>query len=312
MENPFKYSDDNKRYHTLYYHNKHTFGERVFKAVLDGGFTCPNKDGTCGFGGCTYCISGGSEFSGIGSVKEQYDKERERIFKKWGKVKLIPYFQSGTSTHAPLEKLKSIFDEAVNFEDAIGLSIATRADCLDENKIAYLKELSQKTYLTVELGLQTTFDETAEKINRGHSFGEFLKAYSLLKEAGVRVCVHLINGLPGETKEMMIENAKVVGALKPNALKIHLLHIMKGSKIADEFEKGFFKEMSFGDYIDVVCSQLEYIPEKTVIERITGDGSKDKLIAPLWSKDKIKVLGTIDKTLFEKDTYQGKKAMSEK
>ncbi len=306
MKSPFKYSDDNKRYHTLYYHNKHTFGGRIFKAVLDGGFTCPNKDGTCGFGGCTYCISGGSEFSGKGTVKEQYEKERERIFKKWGKVSLIPYFQSGTSTFAPLDTLKSLFDEAINFEDAVGLSIATRADCLDEDKINYLKELSEKTYLTAELGLQTIFDKTAETINRGHSFDTFLKTYSLLKKAGIRVCVHLINGLPGETKEMMVESAKVIGRLKPDAMKIHLLHIMEGSRISKDFAEGLFEEMSFDDYIDVVCRQLEYIPKETVIERITGDGSKDKLIAPLWSKNKIAVLGTIDKALFERDTYQGK------
>ena len=307
MKSPFEFSDDNKRYHTLYYHNKHTFGSRIFKAVLDGGFTCPNKDGTCGVGGCTYCISGGSEFSGNGDIKAQYEKERERIFRKWGKVGLIPYFQSGTSTHAPLETLKKLFDEAVNFEDAVGLSIATRADCLDKEKISYLKEISHKTYLTVELGLQTTFDKTAERINRGHSFNDFLETYSLLKEAGIRACIHIINGLPGETKEMMVENAKIIGNLNPDALKIHLLHIMEGSRIAKDFKDGLFEEMSFEDYIDVVCRQLEYIPKETVIERITGDGSKDKLIAPLWSKNKIAVLGTIDKTLFERNTYQGKK-----
>ncbi len=306
MENPFKYSDDNKRYHTLYYHNKHTFGGRIFKAVLDGGFTCPNKDGACGFGGCSYCISGGSEFSGKGSVKEQFEKEKERIFKKWGKVGLIPYFQSGTSTYAPLEKLKALFEEAVSFEGAVGLSVATRADCLDKDKINYLKELSKRTHLTVELGLQTTFDKTAEIINRGHSFEDFLSTYSLLKEKGIRICVHIINGLPFETKEMMIENARVLGRLKPDGMKIHLLHIMQGSRIAEDFKKGVFSEMTFEDYIDVVCRQLELLPAETVIERITGDGSKDKLIAPLWSKNKIAVLGTIDKTLFERNTFQGK------
>ena len=299
--NKFKYSQDNKRYHTLYFHNKAIFGRRIFKAALDGGFSCPNK------GGCTYCISGGSEFSADSrlSVSEQIRLERERIHKKYKDADLIAYFQANTNTFAPLKKLKELYEEALACENVVGLSIATRADCIEDDVLEYLAELSQRTYLTVELGLQTIHDETAEKINRGHSFDCFLKTYKRLKEKNIRVCVHLIDGLPDETFDMMVETAKVVGALKPDGVKIHLLHIMEGTVMHQQFLWGEVKEMAFDDYIKTVCTQLTYLPEETVIERITGDGSKDKLIAPLWSKDKIKVLGTIDKYMADNDLYQG-------
>ena len=300
--NKFKYSHDNKRYHTLYFHNKAVFGRRIFKAALDGGFSCPNK------GGCTYCISGGSEFSADSrlSVSEQIRLERERIHKKYKDADLIAYFQANTNTFAPLKKLKELYEEALACENVVGLSIATRADCIEDDVLEYLAELSQRTYLTVELGLQTIHDETAEKINRGHSFDCFLKTYKRLKEKNIRVCVHLIDGLPDETFEMMKETAKVVGALKPDGVKIYLLHIMQGTVMHQQFLKGEVKEMTFDDYIKTVCTQLVYLPAETVIERITGDGSKDKLIAPLWSKDKIRVLGTIDKYMNDNNLYQGK------
>ena len=299
--NKFKYSQDNKRYHTLYFHNKAIFGRRIFKAALDGGFSCPNK------GGCTYCISGGSEFSADSrlSVSEQIRFERERIHKKYKGADLIAYFQANTNTFAPLKKLKELYEEALACENVVGLSIATRADCIEDDVLEYLAELSRRTYLTVELGLQTIHDETAEKINRGHSFDCFLKTYKRLKEKNIRVCVHLIDGLPDETFDMMVETAKVVGTLKPDGVKIHLLHIMEGTVMHQQFLWGEVKEMAFDDYIKTVCTQLTYLPEETVIERITGDGSKDKLIAPLWSKDKIKVLGTIDKYMADNDLYQG-------
>lgn len=299
--NKFKYSNDNKRYHTLNYHIKSVFGRRIFKASLDGGFTCPNK------GGCTYCVSGGSEFSADSkiSISEQIRLERERIHKKYQDVDLIAYFQANTNTFAPLEKLKSLYEEALECENVVGLSVATRADCIEDDVLDYLEELSKRTYFTVELGLQTVFDETAERINRGHTFECFLNTYKKLKERNIRVCIHLINGLPGETFEMMVETAKVVGSLKPDAVKIHLLHIMQGTVMHKQFLNGEFEEMSFDDYIKTVCTQLTYLPAETVIERITGDGSKDKLVAPLWSKDKIRVLGTIDKYMNDNDLYQG-------
>ena len=299
--NNFKFSQDNKRYHTLYFHNKSVFGRRIFKAALDGGFSCPNK------GGCTYCISGGSEFSADSrlSVSEQIRLERERIHKKYENADLIAYFQANTNTYAPLERLKELYEEALSCENVVGISIATRADCIKDDVLEYLAKLSERTYLTVELGLQTIHDKTAKKINRGHSFECFLNTYKKLKEKNIRVCVHLIDGLPGETFEMMVETAKVIGGLKPDGVKIHLLHIMQGTVMHQQFLNGAVKEMAFDDYIRTVCTQLTFLPEETVIERITGDGSKDKLVAPLWSKDKIKVLGTIDKYMADNDLYQG-------
>ena len=302
----FKYSSDNKRYHTLNYHIKNVFGRRVFKATLDAGFSCPNK------GGCTYCTSGGSEFSPDSKipVKEQIKLERERIHKKYPDIDIIAYFQANTNTFAPLEKLKQLYEEALSCENVVGLSIATRADCIEDDVLDYLEELSKRTYLTVELGLQTIHDKTAEKINRGHSFECFLKTYKRLKEKNIRVCVHLIDGLPGETFEMMVETAKVIGGLKPDAVKIHLLHIMQGTVMHKQYLNGEVEEMAFDDYITTVCTQLTYLPEETVIERITGDGSKDKLVAPLWSKDKIRVLGTIDKYMADNNIYQGQNTHS--
>ncbi|MBR2915984.1 MAG: TIGR01212 family radical SAM protein, partial [Clostridia bacterium] len=182
-DSPFLYSLDNKRYHTLNYYLKNKYGKRVMRASLDAGFSCPNIDGKCAVGGCTYCISGASEFTEKGSISAQLKKEEERIFKKYGKTPLIAYFQSHSNTYAPLEILKEKYKEALSFPSVIGLSVATRPDCLEKEKIDYLKELSKRTNLSVELGLQTISDETAKKCNRGHNFNTFLKAFSQLKEA---------------------------------------------------------------------------------------------------------------------------------
>ncbi len=309
MRNEFLYSLDNKRYHTLNYHIKQKFGTRVFKAVIDAGFTCPNIDGTCGKGGCTYCTSGASEFTNSSeiSVKEQIELEKARIYKKWGKVPVIAYFQAHTNTYAELEILKKLYEEALAVEGVVGLSIATRPDCLEPEKIAYLKELSEKTYLTVELGLQTIFDETAKKINRGYLFETFEKTFNQLKQNGIRVCVHLIDGLIDETPEMMVESAKVLGKMNPDGVKIHLLHIMKDTVCESQLIKGRLDTMSMNEYIETVCNQLRYLPQECVIERITGDGSKENLIAPRWSTNKIAVLGGIDKFMADNNFYQGDK-----
>jgi radical SAM protein (TIGR01212 family) len=309
MKSDFLYSLDNKRYHTLNYHIKQKFGTRVFKAVIDAGFTCPNIDGTCGRGGCTYCTSGASEFTNSSeiSVKEQIELEKERIYKKWGKVPVIAYFQAHTNTYGELSHLKKLYEEALSVEGVAGISIATRPDCLETEKIAYLKELSEKTYLTVELGLQTIFDETAKKINRGYLFETFEKTYKMLKESNIRVCVHLIDGLIDETPEMMIESAKVLGKLNPDGVKIHLLHVMKDTVCESQLIKGQLDTMSMNEYIETVCNQLRYLPEACVIERITGDGSKENLIAPRWSTNKIAVLGGIDKFMADSNFYQGDK-----
>ncbi len=307
MERPFPYADDNKRYHTLYYHLKQVFGKRVFKASIDAGFTCPNLDGTRGIGGCAYCQGGSGAFTPGPklSVTEQLQIEQARIHKKWKDAPVIAYFQAHTNTYAPLPVLRSLYEEALGTEGVCGLSIATRADALETATIDYLAELSRRTYLTVELGLQTVHDETARRINRGHSYAEFLAAYQCLKERGVRMCIHLIDGLPGETRVMMLETAQVVGRLRPDAVKLHLLHILRGTPLAQEYAAGKLKPMTRDAYIDTVCSQLELLPQETVVERVTGDGQREMLLAPLWSLDKIAVLGGIDRELAHRDSFQG-------
>lgn len=303
----FCYTLDNKRYHTLNYHLVNTFGEKVYKAVIDAGFTCPNIDGKCGFGGCSYCSDGSGEFTNdsILSVTEQLQAEYERIAKKHPSPKLIAYFQAHTNTYAPIEILRAKYNEALEFSNVVGLSVATRADCIDEEIADLLKEYTQKTYLTVELGLQTANDKTAEKFNRGYDFSMFLKAYKLLKNRNIRVCVHIINGLYGETKADMLNTAKTVGKLKPDAVKIHLLHIVRGTEYENLYNQDKLVPMTKDAYVDVVCQQLEVLPAETVIERITGDGGRETLIAPRWSLDKISVLGAIDKEMAARNTYQG-------
>lgn len=310
MENKFPYSDDNKRYHTWNYHLRHTFGTKVMKISLNAGFTCPNIDGFKGVGGCTYCSSEGSgDFAGDPSLRllEQFDEVRTRMHKKWSEGKYMPYFQAHTNTYAPVSVLRQCFEPLLRQKDVVGLSIATRADCLGDDVVEYLADLNKRTYLIVELGLQSIFDKTGERINRCHTYAEFLDGYNKLRERNIRVCVHLIDGLPGETKEMMIESAKAVAALKPYCVKLHLLHILKGTPIAAELERGEFKLLKLEEYVDIIVSQLEVFSPETVIQRLTGDGAKDSLIGPLWSLKKFVVLNEIDKEMLRRDTYQGAK-----
>ncbi len=307
MKNPFEYSFDNKRYHTLAYHNKITFGEKIFKAVIDAGFTCPNKDGKCGYGGCIFCDGGSGYFTDKGTVSQQIEKELLRIRKKTPDAKAIAYFQANTNTYADVKKLREIYEPILNYEGIAGISIGTRADCLDEEVLDFLQELSGKTYLTVELGMQSVHEKTIEFIRRGYSHEAFLKGYEVLKKRGVRVCLHIINGLPGETTDDMIETVCQTGKLEPDAVKIQLLHIIKGTELEKLYNEKCFETMTMESYIETVVSQLEHLSPETVIERITGDGDKSKLVAPKWSTNKIAVLGGIDKAQAEKNSFQGKR-----
>lgn len=305
--NPFPFSDDNKRYHTLSYHNRHTYGKRIFKAVIDAGFTCPNIDGTRGLGGCIFCDGGSGYFTASDrlSVREQYLLEEKRIREKYPTAGIIAYFQAHSNTYCTPGRLNAVLSEAVSCGTE-GISIATRADCIDEEKADIIASLPVP--VTVELGLQTVFDETAARINRCHSFAEFLEGYRLLKNKKIRVCVHIIDGLPGENRENMLETARVLGRLRPDGVKIHLLHVIKGTRLCEMYESGEYTPLEKAEYIDTVIGQLELLPPETVIERITGDGDKKKLAAPLWSADKISVLGGIDKRMAELGTYQGRLA----
>lgn len=310
MENKFKYSNDNKRYHTWNYHLHHKFGCKVFKVALNGGFTCPNIDGSKGTGGCIYCLGGSGDFAGdpAHSILTQFDEVKERMHKKWKDAKYIPYFQAHTNTYAPASVLRAQFEPVLAQENVVGISIATRADCLADDVLEYLSELNERTYLIVELGLQTIFDETGEKINRCHTYADFLEGYEKLRARNINVCVHLIDGLPGETTEMMVQSAREVARLKPHCVKLHLLHVLKGTRLADMYANGEFSLMTREDYVETIVNQLEVFPEETVIQRLTGDGGRDSLIGPLWSLKKFVVLNEIDKLMLKRDTYQGAKA----
>lgn len=307
--NTFKYSSDNKRYHTLHYYNMQKFGERVYKAPINAGFTCPNIDGKKGSGGCIYCDGGSGYFtdSKTVSVKNQLRHQIQLIHLKHPSAKINAYFQSYSNTYAGVDVLRERFEQVFEFPGVIALSAATRADCLTDGVLNYLKELSARTNLTVELGLQTVHDATAEKINRGHSFAEFSEGFYKLKSLGIRTVVHIINGLPNEDDDMMLKTAEVLGQMKPDGVKIHLLHVIKGTALEQMYNKGDYIPLEKEQYVNITVKQLELIPAETVIERLTGDGEKRKLAAPLWSMDKISVLGAIDKMQADIDSYQGKK-----
>ncbi len=306
--NPFPFTDDNKRYHTWNYFLNRKFGQKVYKVALDAGFTCPNIDGRCGFGGCSYCSSSGSgDFAGDkrDPIPVQYQTGLEQMRKKWENAKGIAYFQAHTNTYAPIETLRELYRAALQLPDLAGISIATRADCLSHEVLELLSELNRSTFLTVELGLQTVSDVTARRIGRGHDHETFLQGFFALKERGIPVCVHIINGLPGETKEDMLRTAREMARIQPDFLKIHLLHIMKNTRIAKEYEAGEFAAMGFEEYVTTVCDQIELLPPELVLQRLTGDAPRQLLIAPLWSADKKRVLNAIDAELVKRGSCQG-------
>ncbi len=309
MYNPFPYSLDNKRYHTWNWFLQNKFGSKVTKIALNGGFTCPNIDGTKGVGGCSYCLGGSGEFAGspAESVTDQFRKIAAKMSNKWQNTKYIPYFQANTNTYAPLSKLKALYEEALSQENVVGLAISTRPDCISDEVLDYLSELNNRTYLLVELGLQSIFDETGDRINRCHTYSEFEDCYMRLKARGINVCVHLIMGLPGETHDMMLKSVKKVASLKPECVKLHLLHILKGTKMANEYENGEFRCMELSEYVKVIVDSLELLPPETTVQRLTGDGARDSLIAPLWSLKKFVVLNEIDKEMVRRNTMQGAK-----
>lgn len=307
-KNPFENSDTNKRYYTYDCYLKRRFGKKCVKISLDGGFTCPNIDGTISKGGCIFCSEKGSgDHTPPCNIplKEQFELGKKIIENKWKDVFYIPYFQAHTNTYAPLDVLRAKFDEALTLDNTVGLSISTRPDCLSDEVVDYLAELSERTYLTVELGLQSAKDDTLRLINRGHTFAQFVSGYEKLAMRNINVCIHIINGLPRETYSDMMDTARRVAALSPHALKIHLLYILKNTPLAVMYERGEFEAMERDEYVKTVCDQLEIMPKDTVIERVTGDGVKDDLIAPLWSTKKTVVTNEIDKEFAKRNTYQG-------
>ena len=307
--NPFKFSDDNKRYYTWNYYLKHRFHQKVFKVPLNANFSCPNRDGTCGYGGCTFCGSLGSgEYAGNihDDLKAQFADRKQMMQKKWPNGGCIAYFQAYTNTYAPLETLKATFDPFIQRDDVLAISIATRADCLEDDKIAYLQSLTKEKEIWVELGLQSIYDKTANLCNRGHNFAQFLDCIQRLENTDIKIAVHLINSLPYETQEMMIESARVVGSLPIHAMKIHMLHVMEHTTMAKQYKEKPFPVQTLEEYVDTVIKQLEVIPEHIIMQRLTGDGVKELLITPSWTIKKVNVLNTIDKEMKARNTWQGR------
>ena len=305
----FIYSDSNKRYHTLDYFYKHKFNSKVFKVSLNGNFTCPNIDGTKGTGGCIYCSNGSGEFAGNpkDDLVKQFNEVKDIISKKWPNSKYIAYFQANTNTYASLNILKEKYESVINLPNVIGLSIATRADAITDECLDYLTELKNKTYLTIELGLQTIHEKTSNLINRCHTLKEFEDMVYKLRERNINVVVHIINGLPYETKEMMIDTVKYLNKLDIQGIKIHMLSIVKNTKLEKLYKDRPFHILTKEEYIDIVCQELEYLRPEIVINRITGDPKKEDLIEPNWLIKKFCVLNDIDKEMKKRNIYQGDK-----
>lgn len=305
--NPFLYSDTNKRYHTYDYHMRRLFGKKCCKLSIDAGFTCPNRDGTCGVGGCSFCSARGSgDFTSLApSITKQMEAQAKLLAGKWVNTAYIAYFQAFTGTYAPVSVLQRYYSEALAFPGVVGLSVATRADCLPSDVVSYLHQLHETTHLTVELGLQTMHDRTAKMMNRGHTFEDFLRGYERLK--GLNVCIHLINGLPGETEEDMLETVRAVAALRPYAVKLHVLQVLQGTPLARMYAEAPFPVLSMDEMVRLVCKELELLPPETVIARLSADSRAGDLIAPDWVRGKRAFFNAIDQSMQKQDLWQGKR-----
>ncbi len=306
--NQFQYTNTNKRYYTLDYFYKQKFHSKVFKVSLNAGFTCPNIDGTVGTGGCIYCSNLGSgEFAGNQNLSliEQFEEIKQKMEQKWSNGKYIGYFQAHTNTYAPLPILKEKYESILALDNVIGLSIATRPDAITEECMDYLEELSKKAYLTVELGLQTIHEQTSKFINRCHTLECFETCVKELRKRNINVVVHIINGLPYETKKMMLATTNYLNQFDIQGIKIHMLHILKHTKLGILYEQKPFSILTREQYVDIVCDQLEQLRPDIVIHRITGDPDTNELIEPTWLCKKFCVLNEIDKELARRETYQG-------
>jgi len=297
------------RFYDLNTYYRNIFGCRVQKITVDAGLNCPNRDGTISKYGCIYCNSKGS---GTGaharglSVSEQLVSGKAVLSKKYNAKKFIAYFQSFSNTYAPYENLKSLYDEALSVEDIAGLSIGTRPDCINEPVLNLLQNYSKDYLVWMEYGLQSANDSTLLLINRGHDFECFRKAVELTKGRNIKICAHVILGLPGEEKNQMLETAKAVGELQIDGIKIHLLYVVKGTKMEELYINGRFRCLDQEEYCGIVCDFLELLPEEMVIQRLTGDPHRDELVAPVWALEKAKTLFLIKNTLEKRDSWQGK------
>ena len=307
MNNPYPYSNDNKRYQTINYYFRNTYHQKVAKIPLNAGFTCPNRDGTKGIGGCTFCSSMGSGDSILcfdDTLQKQYKEGLKRMQNKWPDCIGFAYFQSYSNTYAPLAILKKVYDPFFKDPDIPGVAIATRADCLSDEIIDYLNHQDKEVWL--ELGLQSVHETTMEKCNRKHSTQIVFYWIDKLKSTNIKTCVHIINGLPNESKSDMLETVKQISKHNPDAIKIHMLHLIEGTQMAKEYEEHPFHILTLEEYVDIVVDQLELLPQEMIIERLTGDGIAKDLIKPKWTIKKTIVTNEIDKLMVKRNTWQGK------
>lgn len=300
---------ENKRYRTLNFELRKIFGKKVMKLSLDGGFTCPNRDGSIGTEGCIFCSEKGSgEFTEDCnlSIIEQMKRQKEILNKKWDTNLVIPYFQSFTSTYDNVNNLKGKYEEALSFEGAVGLAVATRPDCLEDEKIELLSQINQEKYLWIELGLQTIHKKSSQFIRRGYPLETFEETLEKLNRKNIKTVVHLIVGLPGESKADFLDTVKYISRKNIWGVKFHLLHVLKNTDLENYYNKTKFPLLEKNEYINIICDAVELLPEKMVVHRVTGDGKKSDLIGPKWSLDKLRVLSGIDMELKKRDSYQGK------
>ncbi len=311
MENSFKYSNSNKRYYTLDYYYKNKYNCKISKISLNMGLSCPNKDGTKGTGGCVYCSKMGSgEYAGEINkpLKEQFESVKKIMLHKWPDSKFIAYFQANTNTYGPLDKLVKAWEEVLTYDNVVGINISTRPDSITNECYEELDKLNKKTDLVVELGLQTIHDKTSKLINRCHTLKEFDDAVDELNKREIKVLVHIINGLPGESKEDMLETVKYLSKKNIWGIKIHMLNVLKDTKLYEMYKEKPFHILTKEEYVDIVCDELELLREEVVINRLTADGKLEDLVEPKWIIKKVCVLNDIDKEMARRDSYQGKKS----
>ncbi|MGG0814416.1 TIGR01212 family radical SAM protein [Paenibacillus alvei] len=298
-----------KRFHTWNYEMREHFGEKVFKVMLDAGFTCPNRDGSIAIGGCTFCSARGSgDFAGRrrDDLVTQFNTIRDKQHTKWPNAKYIGYFQAYTNTYAPVEVLRDFFEVILEQPGVVGLSIATRPDCLPDDVVEYLAELNERTYLWIEMGLQTIHESTSQLINRAHDTACYLEAVEKLRKHNIRICTHIIYGLPQESHEMMLETAQAVAKMDVQGIKLHLLHLMRKTPMVKQYEAGLLRFLEMDEYIKLIVDSLEILPPEMIVHRVTGDAPRDLIIGPMWSMKKWEVLNGIDAELKRRNTWQGK------
>ena len=301
------FNNTDKRYNQFSAFLKNKFGAKIYKITIDAGFSCPNRDGTISKGGCIFCDDSGSfsqAHSNILPVKEQVLTGAKTLSERFKAEKFMAYFQAYTNTYKPVGELKKIYDESLDYKDIVGISIGTRPDCVDDDKLKLISSYKDDYYTWLEYGLQSIHDKTLKRINRGHDFDTFLRVYEKTKEYGINVCVHVILGL-WETHDEMMQTAQKLAELRVDGVKIHMICALEGTKLAQMYKSGEIEFMSEDDYINTVCDFLEYLPPETTIHRLAGNGLKRELIAPRWIGKKLDALNKIDREFLRRDSYQG-------